>query len=95
MAIYSTEDKKELIVTCMCGCQDAMQIKLFGFGDDYIIASYLNGNWYRDQNNSVFAVIKAKWEKIWSIIKNKDYYYSEIVMDKDDFKRFKDYINQF
>ena len=95
MAVYLTEDKKELIATCMCGCQDAMQIKIDDDEDNFFIMSYFNGNWYRDQNNSVFAVIKAKWKKIWSIIRNRDYYYSEIEMDKDDFRRFKDYINQF
>ena len=34
MAVMISEDKKELIVTCKCGCQDTIHIKV----DDEVIA---------------------------------------------------------
>ena len=35
-----------------------------------------------------------KLKKIWAIICNKDFYYSDIVMTKEDFKEFKEWINR-
>lgn len=33
-------------------------------------------------------------KKIWAIIRNKDYYYSEICMTRKDFETFREYINE-
>lgn len=98
MAVMISEDKKELIVACKCGCQDAIHIKVDDEDKDadyYAIQTYMNGNWYRDQDNRIFRVIGRKLKKIWAIIWNKDYYYSDVLMSCEDFKRFKEYINQF
>ena len=57
--------------------------------------SYLNGNWYRDQGDTILNTVGRKLKKIWSIITNKDFYYSEIVMSVDDFKQLKEYVNLF
>ena len=35
-----------------------------------------------------------KLKKIWAIISNKDFYYSDIVLTKDDFKEFKEWVNR-
>lgn len=35
-----------------------------------------------------------KLKKIWAIICNKDFYYSDIVLTKDDFKEFKEWVNR-
>ena len=35
MSLLFTEDKKELIVTCNCGCEDAFHFVLDDMGDDY------------------------------------------------------------
>ena len=98
MAVMISEDKKYLIVTCKFGCQDAILIKIDDEDKDadyYAIQTYMNGNWYRDQNDRVFRTIGRKLKKIWAIIRNKDYYYSDVLMSCEDFKRFKEYINQF
>lgn len=39
----------------------------------------MNGDWYRDQNDSIFRIIGRKLKKIWAIIRNKDYYYSDVI----------------
>ena len=97
MAVLKTDDNKELIITCECGCDDSIH---FCVSEDeetynyYAIMSYMNGNFYKDQYG-MFGVLKEKLKKIWAIIRNKDYYYSDVVMNGEDFKRFKEYINQF
>lgn len=98
MSIMISENKKELIVTCGCGCDNAVHIRINDSSEEddcYAIQTYMNGNWYRDQENSVFKCIGKKLKKIWSIIRNKDFHYSEILISREDFQRYKDYINQF
>lgn len=98
MAVMISDDKKELIVTCKCGCQDAIHIMVDETDkeyDTYAYVTYLNSNWYRDQDDKIFRVISRKIKKIWAILRNKDFYYSEICMSQEDFQKFKEYINQF
>lgn len=98
MSVIISEDKKELIVTCKCGCHDAIHIKVDDEDkeyDCYAIQTYMNGNWYRDQNDKIFRCIGRKLKKILAIIRNKDYYYSDVLMSRDDFQKYKEYINQF
>lgn len=96
MAVFITKDKKELMVTCECGCHDSVHIKIEGGDDDdYALMTYLNGNWYRDQNDRLLRSIGRKLKKIWKILTNKDHYYSDILMTKADFEAFKEYINSF
>lgn len=98
MSVIISKDKKELIITCKCGCQDAIHIKVDDKdkkADYYAIQTYMNGNWYRDQNNRIFRTTKRKLKKIWAIIRNKDYYYSDVLMSREDFEKYKEYINQF
>lgn len=98
MSILFSRQNDELIVTCNCGCEEACHIKIekeeYNDDYDYSFISYMNGKFYNDPN-SVWTTIKRKCSKIWSIIKNKDYYYSDIIMNQEDFKQFKEYINNF
>lgn len=92
MAIMISEDKREMIVTCKCGCQDAIHIKIedeYKDADCYAIQTYMNGNWNRDQDDKIFKTIVRKLKKIWAIIRNKDYYYSDVLMSRDDFQKYK------
>lgn len=98
MAVMISEDKKDLIVTCNCGCHDALHICIDDIDKDsgyYALMTYMNGNWYRDQGDKILRMIERKIKKIWAIIRNKDFYYSEITMNKENFCKFKEYINQF
>ena len=93
-----SEDKKELIVTCKCGCQDTIHIKVDDEDNDadyYAIQTYMNGNWYRAHEDTVIRCIGRKLKKILAIIRNKDFYYSELTMSCEDFQKYKEYINQF
>lgn len=84
---------EELIVTCKCGCHDAIHIAIDDSGaeyDDYAILTYMKA-----QNDTILRVTLRKLRKIWAIITNKDYYYSEICMNREDFTKFREYINNF
>lgn len=74
MAVMISEDKKDLIITCKCGCQDAIHIKIDDEDKDsdyYAIQTYMNGNWYRDQNDRIFRTIGRKLKKIWLLFEIK------------------------
>lgn len=93
MALLLSNDNKELIVTCDCGCENGFYIRIDDLGDNYFaFLSYMNGNFYTDQKG-FFSIFLNKLRKIWAVIANKDYYYSDVVMSKDDFEKFKEYIN--
>ena len=95
MAVLKTKDETELIVSCKCGCEDGIHLRVDKDDDDwYAIMTYINGNFYRDQSN-IFHTLKNKIRKIWAIICNKDYYYSDVNMSKKEYQEFKDYINRF
>lgn len=87
-----------MILTCECGCENAIHIRVDDTNKDYdcyAIQTYMNGNWYRDQDDTVFRYIGRKLKKIWAIIRSKDFYYSELTMSYDDFLKYKEYVNQF
>lgn len=95
MAVLKTKNETELIVSCKCGCEDGIHLRVDKDNDDwYAIMTYINGNFYRDQSN-IFYTLKNKIRKIWAIIRNKDYYYSDVNMSKKEYQEFKDYINKF
>lgn len=96
MAVLLSNDNKELIVTCDCGCENGFHIKVENVSDNYFaFLSYINGNFYTEQQKGFFGTLLNKLRKIWAVIVNKDYYYSDVVMSKDDFEKFAEYINQY
>ena len=90
MAVFKNFKDDELIVSCKCGCDEGIHFKIHDYEDgDYAFLAYTNGNFYTQQR-SFFEKLK----KIWAIICNKDFYYSDIVLTKDDFKEFKEWVNR-
>ena len=94
MSILKSDDGKELIVSCSCGCDNGIHINIKMDDDVYAWVTYMNGNWYRDQNKKILYILRDKLRKIWAIIRNKDFYYSEILMTRKDFEEFREYINE-
>ena len=92
MAVMTNKDNAELIVTCNCGCDDAMHIRIDVKDDDICILSYMNSNFYRDQYGTIGIFFK-KLKKILAIIRNRDYYYSDVIMKREEFEEFKRFIN--
>lgn len=93
MAALKNKDGTELYIDCLCGCDQGIRFRIDKDDLDYYCAmSYTNGNFYSEQRNT-FGVIREKIKKIWAIIRNKDYYYSDIEMTKEEFDEFREYIN--
>lgn len=98
MSVLMTKDKKELIVTCKCGCKESFHIEVDDIDKDsdmYAVLSFMKGNFYADSNYNFWEIVKIKVQRIWRILRNKDYYYSETIMTKADFDAFKEYMNRF
>ena len=94
MAALKNKDGTELYIDCTCGCNEGIRFKIDKNDfDNYCFMSYTNGNFYVEQSNTVWGALCKKLEKILAIIKNKDYYYSDVVMTKDEFEDFREYIN--
>lgn len=91
MAVLKSTNNSELIVSCCCGCDNSIHISVNNFPDDsYALMTYMNGNFYSEQKYPVIEKIK----KIWAIVRNKDYFYSDIRMTKDEFAEFRTWVNQ-
>lgn len=89
MAIFKNYNGDELIISCKCGCDNGIHFSITKNDDEeYAFITFTNGDFYKEQESP----IKAKLEKIWAIIRNKDYYYSEILLSKKDFEMFVDWI---
>lgn len=102
MSLLRSKDKSELIVTCRCGCDEGIHIRIERdhfenmnpTDDDFCYATCIGGNWYHDQDKSFWQIMKEKAKKIWAILRNKDFYYSEVVMTYKEAQEFRNYINE-
>ena len=94
MAVLKNKNGTELYIDCNCGCNDGIRIKIHKDDFDYYCFwTYTNGNFYTEQGETIFRTIRRKLEKIWAIIRNKDFYYSDVLMTKEEFNEFREYIN--
>jgi hypothetical protein len=94
MSVLKSKDNTELFISCDCGCEQGVHIRIDKENDNmYFLMTYANGNWYTDQDKTICAVVREKLKKIWCIIRNKDFHYSDITMTQKDFQEFKEYIN--
>lgn len=89
MAVLKASDNSEMIISCKCGCDDGLRIKIEKDEEDYCFMTYLSGNWYKEQAGFI-----KKLKKIWAIIFNKDFYYADICMTENEFHQFKTWINR-
>lgn len=94
MAVLKNKGNDCLYIDCGCSCGDGIKFKIDKEDFDYYcFMTYTSGNWYNEQNETMWRVLCKKLKKIWAVIRNKDFYYSEIYMNKDEFADFKEYIN--
>ena len=89
MATLKSNDNKQMVITCNCGCDEGIRVEINKDFGDYCYISYISGNFYKEQ-----ASLLDKIKKIWKIIRNKDFYYSEICMSREDFEDYKRWINE-
>lgn len=94
MAVLKNKNNTELLVDCSCGCDEGIRFRIDKEDFDYYcFMTYTNGRFYSEQNDKLWKVFCKKLKKIWAIIRNKDFYYAEVVMTKEQFDKFKEYIN--
>lgn len=90
MAVFRNFKDDELIISCKCGCDEGIHFAIRDYKDgDYAFVTYTSSNYYREQCH-----FREKLKKIWAIIRNKDYYYSEVCIDKNDFEQFAEWVNK-
>lgn len=90
----TNKDRTESILTCKCGCDDGIRLAISKDDDNHFAyLSYFNGAFYQDQDDTILRVIRKKWNKIKAVLFNKDFYYAEIVMNRNDFEEFKEFVN--
>ena len=82
-------------VDCHCGCDSGLRIRVDreDDGDLYVVVNYTSADFYKDQA-TWFSMLKLKLQKIWAIIRNKDFHYSEVCMTKEEYQDFKKIINE-
>lgn len=51
MAVLKASDNSEMIISCKCGCDDGLMIKIEKDEEDYCFMTYLSGNWYKDRRD--------------------------------------------
>ena len=91
MAVLKNKDGKELYIDCCCGCDEGIRFRIDKTDDFdyYCFMTYTNGQY----DGTMWDVLCKKLKKIWAIIRNKDFYYSDVIMTKDEFEEFREYIN--
>lgn len=90
MAVFKNFNEDELIIDCDYGCDQGIHFKIADYdNDNYMLMTFTNGNYYKEQ-----GLFLGKLKKIWAIIRNKDFYYSDVVLSKVDFEQFKEWINR-
>lgn len=90
--IYFNKDKdSECIVTCKCHCGEGFlfSIEKDQF-DNFFYQLAMDARWNTEQHGFFW-----KLKKIWAVIWNKDYCYSELCLNKDEFEKYKEWINRF
>lgn len=89
--LYFNENENECIVTCQCGYGEGIRCVVNKDDDnEYIYQLIMDAKWNTEQQGFFW-----KLRKIWAVIRNKDYYYSEICMSKEEFIKFKEWLNKF
>ena len=93
MALLKSKDGTELLINCTCGCDNGVLFKVDKEDEDfYCFMTYTNSLFYTEQY-SMWRVFCKKVKRIWSIIRNKEYHYTDTYLTKAEFEEFREYIN--
>ena len=80
-------------MNCNCGCGDGVEIRLEKDEHDYAWLHILASKWYSEQI-TILGQIGKKLKKIWWVIRGKDFYHSEIIMNQSEWQEFVEVINK-
>lgn len=89
--VYFTEKENRCVVECDHCAGEGVMIAIDKEDDGgYFYQLIMDSKWNMEQNGFFW-----KLKKIWAVIRNKDYYYSEICLSKEEFTKFRDWLNKF
>jgi bifunctional N-acetylglucosamine-1-phosphate-uridyltransferase/glucosamine-1-phosphate-acetyltransferase GlmU-like protein len=81
-------------VNCDCGCGNGFLVQfLFDTDDDFIGISTVTSGFYSHQNkfwHRIFRRVRAAW----FMLRGKEYYLHDIVLSKENWKRFVETVNK-
>ena len=60
MAVLKTLDNSEMIISCKCGCDDGIRLKIEKDEEDYCFMTYVSGNWYKAVSYTHLDVYKRQ-----------------------------------
>ena len=94
MALLKSKDGTEFLINCTCGCDNGVLFKVDKEDEDfYCFMTYINSRFYTEQCEGMWRVFCKKVKRILSIIRNKEYHYTDTYLTKAEFEEFKEYIN--
>lgn len=82
--------ENEFVTFCKCGCRNGIVLKADNEDNDLSL-QIVSDNFYTMQNKGKMT-IKEKIKRIWYIIRGKEYYYFDILIDKDELQEFKEFV---
>lgn len=82
--------KNEYVTFCKCGCGNGVVLK-FNDEDDELSVQLVSDNFYSMQNKGKIS-FKEKMTRIWYIITGKEYCYFDILINKNELQKFKEFI---
>ena len=82
--------ENEYVTFCKCGCGNGIVLKAERVDDDTSL-QLVSDNFYIMQNKGRMS-FKEKLKRIWYIIIGKEYCYFDILIDKDELQKFKEFV---
>jgi hypothetical protein len=100
MTVLVNKDGNECTILCDCKCGAGLHIDLSFCKDSRktldiepeIYLSFISSNFYNEQCGHI-EIFKQRCKKIWTILRGKDYTYSDIILNVKDWKDIKDFMN--
>lgn len=90
MVINGSKNKYKTMF-CKCGCGNGVILKADNDKDFGISLQLVSDNFYGGYSNRKNS-IKEKIKRIWYIIRNKEYCYFDILIDRNELQEFKEFI---
>ena len=82
--------ENEYVTFCKCGCGDGVVLK-FDTEDDELSLQFVSDNFYVMQKKGKMS-FREKIKRIWYIITGKEYCYFDILIDKDELQKLKEFV---
>ena len=86
-----SKDGKTCGLYCSCGCENGVVFKAERDEDIGYYISLVSDNWYVSHLTG-WTHFKEKCKRIWKILRNQEYHYFGICVDREDIKEFKEFV---